>query len=499
MYQSFFNLCRRPFAATPDPGCVFLGGTIQTVVDELVVCLERGEGIAVLTAPAGLGKTLICEKVTQELGVGFVTALLRHADFRTPADLLRTLLMELGTPGTAADSEQELRLRVIGTLAELRRQSQLLAVICDEAHLLPEDVLEELRRLTDHADHGVTWARLLLAGQLELEEKLASSYLAALNQRLRSHTSLSPFTANESLDYIDYRITWAGGRTEEIFHPETLTAIVDAADGNPRCLNQLCDHVLLLAYVSERKPAPPELVDEALADLQQLPLTWNIRSQRSSTTSSFDDCSDHNHPEVSDAVEFGEHLTAWESTPTVSASSPEPSNDQSDVWEFGSDLASEAEPGAVGRSFDSSVELSSATSDAVQEVPVVDRYAAIDAGWPVDDLPPGDGKSLSPTTMTASDSRQQTNSQTDVKASEHRDWAVSEPEDQLHADVLELAALARGAVTARKFGETLPQMMPPEKQDSTWEAVETPTANIAPERPFRNLFTRLRRKQQGLE
>jgi len=43
----------------------------------------------------------------------------------------------------------------------------------------------------------------------------------------------------------------------------------------PRMVNQVCDHALLLAYVAGRKTIEPANVEEAWADLQQLPTPWS--------------------------------------------------------------------------------------------------------------------------------------------------------------------------------------------------------------------------------
>lgn len=488
MYEPYFNLQRRPFSTTPDPTCVCRTETVQTVIDELVVCLERGEGIAVLTAPAGLGKTLLCEKVKQELGSGFVTILLRHADFSTPSDLLRTLMMELGkSPG--ADNEQSQRLELLGALSELRKQEKALAIICDEAHQLPEAVLEELRRLVDHADHGVPWVRLMLAGQLELEEKLAGPELSALNQRLRSHSTLPSLSLQESIDYIDYRLTWAGGRIDEIFHPDALSAIAAAADGNPRCLNHLCDHVLLLAYVSEQTPAPRELVDEALIDLQHLPLTWNVRSVRSSAPTVSKPVEEAT-PAAGATVEFGDHLATWERQPTLVA--PHTVNEDG-VWEFVDQPAETAvDPfenllQAVETELDrveAMRQADLAETPQVREEPVIDRYAAIDAGWPVENLPAEVVEMVAPESP---------------RAAATSPMPMQPPvEEQMQSDVLELVTATRNAINQR-FDVGQP-IRPPVDRDEQMTAMETaPPPTIHPGRPFRNLFTRLRRKQQGLD
>lgn len=274
MYEASFGLKRRPFAATPDVTCFLSSGPIQAALDELVVCVEQGQGIGILTAPAGTGKTLLCERLRFELGDRFETIFLRHASFLTRRALLQTILCELNLSYNHP-SEQELRLELLPAIRNLVPEKDALVLICDEAHQLTDSLLEELRILADLAEAGRPLVRLVLVGQVSLEEKLTEPSLAAFNQRVRAQINLPTFDHAGSLDYIDYRLTWAGGRTSEVFTPGALDLLVKASDGVPRCINQLADHTLLLAFVAEQKPAGEELVREALNDLRQLPLHWN--------------------------------------------------------------------------------------------------------------------------------------------------------------------------------------------------------------------------------
>lgn len=283
MYETSFGLKRRPFAATPDATCFLSAGPIQGVLDELVVCVEQGQGIGVVTAPAGTGKTLLCERLRFELDDRYETVLLRHASFLTRRALLQTILCELNY-AYHHPSEQELRLELFPAIRALQPKREALVLICDEAHQLTDSLLEELRILADFAEFGRPLVRLVLVGQLSLEEKLAQPNLEAFNQRIRAHVSLSTFDHAGSLDYIDYRITWAGGRTDEVFTPDALDLISRASDGVPRCINQLADHSLLLAFVADQRPAGEDLVREALSDLRQLPLHWNEPSQSLSSS-----------------------------------------------------------------------------------------------------------------------------------------------------------------------------------------------------------------------
>lgn len=334
MYEASFGLTRRPFAATPDATCFLATGPIQAVLDELVVCVEQGQGISILTAPAGTGKTLLCERLRFELDERFETVFLRHSSFLTRRALLQTVLCELNHP-YHHPSEQELRLELFPAIRALQPKREALVLICDEAHQLPDSLLEELRILADFAEAGRPLVRLVLVGQLSLEEKLTQPSLDAFNQRIRAQINLSPFDHAGSIDYIDYRLTWAGGRTDEVFTAGALDLIARASDGVPRCINQLADHTLLLAFVAEQRPAGEELVREALNDLRQLPLHWNepseSRSADVSSKLSLDD-TDEQSMAISSSRDYSGLLSGSNAGATMYSYEPEETNHATSGW-----------------------------------------------------------------------------------------------------------------------------------------------------------------------
>jgi type II secretory pathway predicted ATPase ExeA len=275
MYEAYFHLQKRPFSTTPDPSCVFAPEPVQELIDELILRAESGQGIAILTAPAGTGKTLLCRRIALEFSGRLTPIFLPNANFPTCRALLQTVLFELGKRYSGLE-EQELRLAVFAALRESTRAGRGVVLIIDEAHLLSDRLLEELRLLAGLAEAEEPLARVILAGQPSLEEKLAGPPLEALNQRVACQVYLEPLTRQQSTDYIKFRTDWAGGECSRIFSAGALDRIAEACNGLPRCLNQLCDHVLLLTYVQEEPQVTAEAVDEALADLQQLPLRWNM-------------------------------------------------------------------------------------------------------------------------------------------------------------------------------------------------------------------------------
>lgn len=288
MYEGHFHLERRPFAATPDPGCCYLSPTQAPLFKSVVRCIENGQGIAILTGPAGIGKTLLVQVLLAESAQRFTTVYLGTGQFPTRRALLQAILYELGQP-YGGMTDQELRLELNTALRNLITQRDGLLLVLDEAHLLSDRLLEEVRLLADLAQHGVPLLRVVLSGNPEFEERLTAPALAAFNQRVACHVALETLTQQESIQYLEYRIAWAGGDAERLFEREALRLVAYASDGIPRCLNQLADHSLMQAFLAGADTVSASIVRQALEELQHLPLRWNPsalhdRSSRQSVT-----------------------------------------------------------------------------------------------------------------------------------------------------------------------------------------------------------------------
>ncbi len=274
MYEGHFQLNRRPFAATPDPGCCYLSPTQAPLIQSVARCIEHGQGVAILTGPAGVGKTLLTQVLLADAEPRFTGAYLGTGQFPTCRALLQTVLYELGQP-YGGMTDQELRLELNTTLRNLITRKDGLLLVLDEAHLLSDRLLEEVRLLADLAQNGVPLTRVVLSGNPEFEERLTSPALAAFNQRVACHVVLETLTRPESVSYLEHRIRWAGGFATDLFDRDALQLIADASDGLPRCLNQLADHSLMQAFLAGHSKVTASLVRQTLAELQHLPLRWN--------------------------------------------------------------------------------------------------------------------------------------------------------------------------------------------------------------------------------
>lgn len=403
MYESYFGLAKRPFTTMPDPGCFVPVEGIYQAYSSLTQCAIDGRGIGVLTAPPGLGKTLICQRLARELEERFTVVFLPTANFLTRRSLLQAILFELGHSYVRM-GDQELRLALTSVIRRLRPGRGTIALIVDEAHLLAPRMLEELRTLTNFAESGESLLRLVISGHLSLEETLSQPSLDAFNQRIGIQTTLQPLTRDESAEYVSRRLALAGVNVSDVFAADAVATICEASDGSPRCLNQLCDHSLLLGYLSSQKPVMHETVCEALDDLKQLPLTWNVsaafrRPSAASPLSShlkssrpFDDedtwivTPDDSldppaiHEEVG-AIEFGQggEMTSGDS---IEVGEPALVARVSSVANMAANTAQAAliRPlAAAVPAVDATLHEGAADAKAVDEEVVIDRYAALDA------------------------------------------------------------------------------------------------------------------------
>lgn len=274
MYESFFHLTRRPFAAAP-----LVAGYIPTTALEqarttLVRCVERAEGIAVVVGPPGTGKSLLCQLLAEHFRGRFQVAALASARLCTRRALLQNILFELKLPYRGLD-EGELRLSLVDRLEPRPGGPEALLLLVDEAHTLPLRLLEEIRLITNLVRDGQPRIRLVLAGSMALEERLASPKLAALTQRIAARCYLQPMNRDETIYFVEEQLRRSGGSPENIFTADALRGIHTATDGIPRLVNQLCDHALILAALGEHQQLDLDGIEEAWADLQQLPAAWN--------------------------------------------------------------------------------------------------------------------------------------------------------------------------------------------------------------------------------
>ncbi|HUG68838.1 MAG TPA: AAA family ATPase [Pirellulaceae bacterium] len=274
MYESFFRFTSRPFVAAPLVSSYFASESCELARQTLTRSIDRAEGPGLIIGPTGVGKTLLCRVLAARFQQTFQVAMLSSARVLTRKSLLQNILFELKLPYRNME-EGELRLALLDHLQPNEDCPNGILLIVDEAHSLSLRLLDEVRMITNLVRDGQPRVRLVLAGSSKLEEKFASPKLESFNQRIAARCYLEPFGRDDTVDYVLCRLAAAGGNADAIFDDGALRAVYQATDGIPRLINQVCDHALVMAFAGGRRQIDAAGIEEAWADLQQLPGPWN--------------------------------------------------------------------------------------------------------------------------------------------------------------------------------------------------------------------------------
>jgi general secretion pathway protein A len=265
MYKKFFGLRESSFNVNPDPRYLYLTRHIQEALASLIYGVQTRKGFVLLTGEVGTGKTTVLNKFLEwsrqeRLSTAFIfNPRLSEAEF---FDFM------LADFGISCDSTMKSRtlLNLNHWLLEQYQRGNRAVLIVDEAQNLSNDMLEEIRLLTNLETSTEKLLQIVLAGQPELEEKLHDPQLRQLRQRITLWAKIGPLTLLETHGYIKQRLLIAGSTGEEIFSSEAIEVVHRHAHGIPRIINLLCEHALISAFVQHSKTVSGKIVEEVAHD-----------------------------------------------------------------------------------------------------------------------------------------------------------------------------------------------------------------------------------------
>ncbi len=270
MYKTFFQLARNPFDLTPDPSCFVSTRRHNEALAALYYGVRWHKGFVVVTGEVGTGKTLLLRCLLRLLRESKDISYSYLFNSRlSPSEFLQYILSDFGLPASGKNKSE--LLLDLGQFLVSRGAKRLTTVlIVDEAHHLSDDLLEEIRLLSNLETTDDKLLQIVLVGQPELDQKLDSLGLRQLKQRIALRAQLGPLDSNETKEYIAQRLQIAGadrGRAA-IFPEDTVEAVYQHSRGLPRLINTICENGLIAAYARQSAVVTPEIIGDVAREFR---------------------------------------------------------------------------------------------------------------------------------------------------------------------------------------------------------------------------------------
>jgi MSHA biogenesis protein MshM len=264
LYLEHFGLKEPPFRITPHTDFFFDGADRGATLEALIYAILHDEGIVKVSGEVGSGKTMLCRVLMERLPAHVETiylatpSLARDEILRAIAD---DLDLKLSGDRTAV-ALREMQEHLIRLYAAGRR----VVVLVDEAHVMPDETLEQVRLLSNLESNRHKLLQMVLFGQPELDAMLAKPSLRQLRDRITHSFRMRPLAAPEVANYVSFRMRAAGYRGPEVFSPRALRLAARTSGGLTRRINILCDKALLAAFTESTHAVTDRHVRAALAD-----------------------------------------------------------------------------------------------------------------------------------------------------------------------------------------------------------------------------------------
>jgi type II secretory pathway predicted ATPase ExeA len=248
MYETYYHLKTKPFTLLPDPEFLYLGGKHKMALSLLEYGLANGSAFIVITGHPGTGKTTLLNRLLDQSRHPWVIGIVSNIHGGL-GGLMPWIAASFGL-STNGKSEVDIFHEFARFLEHEHQIGRRVLLIIDEAQNAGVGVLEELRLLSNLNDGRRRSLQILLSGQPALQHLLKSADLVQFAQRIGVEYVLDGLSESEAVAYIEHRLHVAG-RSSRLFSTLAGRVVFRLASGNPRLINQLCDHALVYGYAEQ--------------------------------------------------------------------------------------------------------------------------------------------------------------------------------------------------------------------------------------------------------
>ncbi len=266
MYYSFFGLRESAFSIAVNPRYLFLSDQHREALAHLLYGIQNG-GFVMLTGEVGTGKTTLVRSLLEQLPENTDLAIILNSMASAP-ELLASICDELQISHPFSANLKQLTDALNQYLLNNHAQGRKTVLLIDEAQLLQIPVLEQIRLLTNLETNTHKLLQIMLIGQPELNDMLATPQLRQLSQRITARFHLQALTLQDTHAYITHRLQIAGlGDKPNPFPSNIIKLIHRHSGGIPRLINVIAERLLLGAYAQNKNRVDAIIFNQAIKEV----------------------------------------------------------------------------------------------------------------------------------------------------------------------------------------------------------------------------------------
>ena len=265
MFQEYYGFTRLPFSRTIATQDLFPTAG-QKELSARLTYLVRERGFGLVTGEIGSGKSTAVRAFAASLDFNRYLVVYLANPTTGMTGLYRDLLVSLGHEPPFSKPRLVARIRTaLEELSVTKRRAPV--VVLDEAHLLTQPMLEQLRLLFSDQMDSQSLATLVLVGHPDLRRTLHLSVHEAFRQRLAVKCHLAALDLQETIGYIKHHVRIAGYTAGPLFTDDAIQRIFEYTKGLPRRINQVCTTALMAGLIDQKSILDETTIRKAIADL----------------------------------------------------------------------------------------------------------------------------------------------------------------------------------------------------------------------------------------
>src|SRR5262245_6983739 len=183
VYLDHYGLTEAPFDITPNPRFLFYSAKHREAYNHLLYGIRERKGFVQLTGEVGAGKTTLCRAMMEMLDHNSYSTALILNPVLSADELMKAIATEFGLDVRGLD-----RMETVASINNFLlwnvEQGKDTVLIIDEAQNLTEELLEQVRLLSNLETDNRKLLQIVLMGQPELRDRLNSPSLRQLRQRI---------------------------------------------------------------------------------------------------------------------------------------------------------------------------------------------------------------------------------------------------------------------------------------------------------------------------